>query len=490
MARHQSTKTLLLSRAERYAAGKALRGKVPRESHAQWSLRDGGEAVSILAETDGSRIPDLLPIRYERMMQNPFAFLRGAAAVMAADLADLPSVGLDVQACGDCHLMNFGVFATPEENILFDINDFDETLPGVDFSVDLKRLAASVAVAALDAGFSKKAARLAVAATAGAYRRRVRRLAKLAPIEAWQARTEIGQELERIDDPALRRRVQSLLTKARSNPQQDDNFPHLAAPADGSWRIEDRPPLIYHLPEDRDGMRTLQAHKVFHHYRETLPRERRVLVARYGLRDLAFKVVGVGSVGTFCVVGLFMTADDEPMFLQVKEAQASVLTRLTKGRSPAQPHQGQRVVEGQRMLQAASDVFLGWADDTASGRQFYVRQLKNRRLGSIAEMVEGQALTAYAELCGRTLARAHVRSGDAAAIAGYMGGSEIFDEAVTSFAMAYATQTARDHAALVAAKGSGKPTEKPAVKAGPKASGVGRAGRATRHAETRTSGRH
>lgn len=490
MARHQPTKPLLLSRAERYAAGKALRSKVPRESHAQWSLRDGGDAVSILAETDGSRIPELLPIRYERMMQNPFAFLRGAAAVMAADLADIPSTGLDVQACGDCHLMNFGVFATPEENILFDINDFDETLPGIDFSVDLKRLAASIAVAALDAGFSKKAARLTVTATVAAYRRRLRRLAKLAPIEAWQARTELGQELARIDDPALRRHVQGLLAKARNNPQQDDNFPHLEATADGSWRIEDRPPLIYHLPEEHDGTRTLQADKVFRHYRETLPPERRVLVTRYGLRDLAFKVVGVGSVGTFCVVGLFMTADDEPLFLQVKEAQASVLTRLTKGRSPAQPHQGQRVVEGQRMLQAASDVFLGWAGDSASGRQFYVRQLKNRRLGSIAEVVEGQALTAYAELCGRTLARAHVRSGDAVAIAGYMGGSGIFDEAVASFAMAYAAQTTQDHAALVAAKGSGKTMEIPAVKPGPKASVSGRAGQPTRHAETRASGRH
>ncbi|QEL24926.1 DUF2252 domain-containing protein [Bosea sp. F3-2] len=483
----RQTKPLLLSRAERYAAGKALRSKVPRESHAQWSLRAGSEAVSILAESDGSRIPELLPIRYQRMMQNPFAFLRGAAAVMAADLAGLPSAGLGVQACGDCHLMNFGVFATPEENVHFDINDFDETLPGIDFTVDLKRLAASVAVAALNAGFSGKAARLTVAATVEAYRRRLRRLAKLAPIEAWQARTELGQELERLDDPALRRHVHGLLAKARSNPQQDDNFPHLEATTDGSWRIEDRPPLIYHLAEERDGTRALQAHKVFHRYRETLPPERLVLVARYELRDLAFKVVGVGSVGTFCVVGLFMTADDEPLFLQVKEAQVSVLTRL-KGGGPVPSHQGQRVVEGQRMLQAASDVFLGWADDDASGRQFYVRQLKNRRLGSIAEVVEGQALTAYAELCGRTLARAHVRSGDAAAIAGYMGGSEIFDEAVTSFAMAYATQSTQDHAALVAARDPGKTVEEPTVKAGAKASGAGGADPATRRV-TRASRR-
>lgn len=465
MARRRPTKPLLLARTERYAAGKSLRKEVPRESHAQWSPRAGSDAVAILSETDGSRIPELLPIRYERMMQNPFAFLRGAAAVMATDLAGLPSAGLAVQACGDCHLMNFGAFATPEENVLFDINDFDETLPGIDFTIDLKRLAASVAVAALDAGFPRKAARLGVTATVSAYRRRLRRLAKLAPIGAWQARIELGQELERIDDPALRRHVQGLLTKARRNSPQDDNFPHLEATTDGSWRIEDRPPLIYHLAEEGDGPRTLQAHKVFHHYRETLPPERRVLVERYGLRDLAFKVVGVGSVGTFCAIGLFMTADGEPLFLQVKEAQASVLTRLAKGRSPAPLHQGQRVVEGQRMLQAASDVFLGWADDGASGRQFYVRQLKNRRLGSIAEVVEGKALTAYAELCGRTLARAHVRSGDAAAIAGYMGGSAIFDEAVTSFAMAYATQTTHDHAALVAAKGADKKVKEGASRA-------------------------
>lgn len=459
MARHQPAKPLLLSRAECYAAGKALRSKVPRESHADWAPRPSSEAVAILAGTDDSRIPELLPIRYERMMLSPFAFLRGAAAVMAADLAGLPSAGLPVQACGDCHLMNFGAFTTPEENILFDINDFDETLPGIDFAVDLKRLAASVAVAALDAGRTKKAARLTVAATVSAYRRRLRRLAKLTPLEAWHARTELGQELERIDDPVLRRHVQSLLTKAARNPKQDSNFPHLQATADGSWRIEDRPPLIYHLPEERDSTRSLQAHKVFHHYRETLPPERRVLATRYGLRDLAFKVVGVGSVGTFCVVGLFMTADDEPLFLQVKEPQTSVLSRLTKAKNPGPPHQGQRVVEGQRMLQAASDVFLGWADDSASGRHFYVRQLKNRRLGSIAEVVEGQALTAYAELCGRTLARAHVRSGNAATIAGYMGASDVFDDALTSFAMAYAAQTALDHAALVAAKGPAKTME-------------------------------
>ncbi len=453
MTRHQPAKPQLLSRAERYAAGKALRSKVPRESHADWTPRSSSQAVAILAGTDDSRIPELLPIRYERMMVSPFAFLRGAAAVMAEDLAGLPSTGLPVQACGDCHLMNFGAFTTPEENVLFDINDFDETLPGIDFAVDLKRLAASVAVAALDAGFSRKAARLTIAATVSAYRRRLRRLAKLTPLEAWHARTELGQELERIDDPALRKHVQGLLTKASRNPQQDSNFPRLHAGADGSWSIEDRPPLIYHLPEERDSTRSLQAHKVFHHYHETLPPERRVLATRYGLRDLAFKVVGVGSVGTFCVVGLFMTADDEPLFLQVKEAQTSVLARLTKSKNPGPPHQGQRVVEGQRMLQAASDVFLGWADDSASGRHFYVRQLKNRRLGSIAEVVEGEALTAYAELCGRTLARAHVRSGDAATIAGYMGASEIFDDAVTSFAMAYAAQTTLDHEALVAAKG-------------------------------------
>ncbi|WP_069881776.1 DUF2252 domain-containing protein [Bosea sp. BIWAKO-01] len=459
MTRHQPAKPQLLSRAERYAAGKALRGKVPRESHADWTPRPGSDAVAILAGTDAGRIPELLPIRYERMMLSPFAFLRGAAAVMAEDLAGLPSAGLPVQACGDCHLMNFGAFTTPEENVLFDINDFDETLSGIDFAVDLKRLAASVAVAALDAGFSRRAARLTVAATVSAYRRRLRRLAKLTPLEAWHARTELGAELERIDDPALRKQVQGLLTKASRNPQQDSSFPRLHAGADGSWGIEDRPPLIYHLPEERDGTRSLQAHKVFHHYRETLPPERRVLVTRYGLRDLAFKVVGVGSVGTFCVIGLFMTADDEPLFLQVKEAQTSVLSRLTKGKNPGPPHQGQRVVEGQRMLQAASDVFLGWADDSASGRHFYVRQLKNRHLGSIAEVVEGEALTAYAELCGRTLARAHARSGDAAAIAGYMGASEIFDDALTSFAMAYAVQTALDHAALVAAKDPGKTTE-------------------------------
>src|SRR5216683_1913316 len=358
------------SRTERFKQGKELRRKTPREAHADLKGSITRSAVEILAESDAERVPELVPERYRRMMLNPFAFLRGAAAVMATDLAGQPMAGLPVQAGGDSHLMNFGAFVTPEDNILFDVNDFDETLPGVDFTVDLKRLAASVAVAALDAGSNKKQARAVAAATVKAYRTHIAALAKLSPLEIWHSRIDLEQEIK-------------------------------------------------HL----------------------------------GTGDLRRKPVGVGSVGTYCYVALFMTADNEPLFLQIKQALNSVLERLN-GKLAYKGNQGRRVVHGQQMMQAASDIFLGSTQDDTSRRQFYIRTLKNRRLGGVSEISEGEALSDYAQLCGRTLARAHARSGDPAGIAGYAGKSEVLDDAIASFAMAYADQTNADHAALVKAKGS------------------------------------
>jgi uncharacterized protein (DUF2252 family) len=398
-----------------------------------------------------------VPERYSRMSVDRFAFLRGAAAVMATDLAGQPTAGIPVQAGGDSHLMNFGAFVTPENNILFDVNDFDETLPGVDFTVDVKRLAASVAVAALGSGAPKKAARAYAAATVRAYRSHLAALAKLAPLEIWHSRIDLENEIDRIAHGGLRRKLAGVVAKARSEGlSKDDNFPHLVGEDD--MRIVDKPPTIFHLNPKADAQHRLSFQRVFAAYREGVAPDRLRLLDRFTMKDLVFKAVGVGSVGTFCCVGLFLTGDNEPLFLQLKQAQHSVLERLGS-KLRYKGHQGRRVVEGQRMMQAASDIFLGQTQDDATGRQFYLRTLKNRRLGGISEISEEEALSSYAQLCGRTLSRAHARSGDPAAIAGYMGKSEVFDDAIASFAMLYASQTIRDHAALVASRTAAKSAE-------------------------------
>ncbi len=445
------SKSSLSTLTERYQRGKELRKKAPLEKHADLLGPDKRDPVAILAAGDRTRVPELVPIRYERMLVSPFTFLRGAAAVMAEDLKHQVTAGIQVQGCGDCHLLNFGAFGTQEGNILFDINDFDETLPGVDFSVDLKRLAASVAVAALAAKFSKSRARATAAIAVELYRTRLRALAKMSPLEVWHSRIELAREIKRIDDRAVRRQLHEIITKAGKKLVEDDNFPHLVK---GKMpHIEDRPPLIYHFTKKSDARHRVDAERVFSQYQRRLPPERLCLFDRYHLQDIAFKVVGVGSVGTFCAVGLFMSGDGAPLFLQIKEARNSVLECLGpkyKG------HPGRRVVEGQRTMQAASDTFLGWTEDEASARHFYVRQLKNRRLGSVSELVEERALTSYARLCGSTLARAHARSADAAILSGYMGKSGKFDDALASFAMAYADRTKKDYDKLAKAKGVAK----------------------------------
>ncbi|MEH2539444.1 MULTISPECIES: DUF2252 domain-containing protein [unclassified Bradyrhizobium] len=450
------------SRTERFKAGKALRRKTPREAHADLKGSMSRNAVAILAESDPDRVPELVPERYARMTLNPFAFLRGAAAVMATDLAAQPVAGIPVQAGGDSHLMNFGAFVTPEDNILFDVNDFDETLPGVDFTVDLKRLAASVAVAASAAGTNKKQARAIAAATVKAYRTHISAIAELSPLEIWHSRIDLEQAIDRIGNGGLRRKLAGVIAKVRGEGlSKDDNFPHLVR--GDNPRIVDKPPTIFHLDPKADARHKLGVERVFAAYRKGLNPDRLRLLERFTMKDLAFKAVGVGSVGTFCCVALFMTDDNEPLFLQVKQAQRSVLERLG-GKLAYKGNQGRRVVEGQQMMQAASDIFLGYTQDEDSGHQFYVRTLKNRRLGGVSEISEGEALSDYAQLCARTLARAHARSGDPAAIAGYAGKSEVLDDAIASFAMAYANQTILDHAALVNAKSPAKTAKTITVK--------------------------
>ena len=448
----------LKSRAERYEQGKELRASTPREAHAELHGPRDRDAVAILAQSDPERVAALLSERYKRMIADPFGFLRGAAAVMAADLAHQPMAGAPVQACGDCHLMNFGAFNSPEDNILFDINDFDETLPGVDFTVDVKRLAASVAVAAGAAKMSDKRARSLAASAVTAYREHMFGLMDLSPLEIWHSRVDLEQELKEIESPELRRSLSTVIRHAQHRGlDKDDNFPHLVTGAEP--RIADKPPTIFHITANTIGGRKIDFARVFALYRETLTPDRSVLLDRYRMTDVAFKAVGVGSVGTICVVGLFLSGDNEPLFLQVKQAQRSVLERLSEKLAYQGP-EGRRVVEGQRMMQAASDIFLGWTADEPVGLEFYVRILKNRRLGAVSDLAEQQALSEYARLCGRTLARSHARSGEPAVIAGYMGRNGAFDDALGSFAMAYADQTVKDHAALVKAKGSAK-TEPP-----------------------------
>ena len=432
-------------RTERLRAGKELRQSVPRESHAE--LRGSGErsALKILEKDDVHRVGWLVPIRYKRMGEDPFSFMRGAAAVMAEDLTHQPLTGLTVQACGDAHLMNFGAFVTPEGNIAFDVNDFDETLPDIDFTVDLKRLAASAAVAAIDAGLLQKEARLMSAIAAKAYRERMHELSQLSPSNIWHSTIKLDDELANFNAKA-KQKLQAIIDRVRGGGLlEDDNFPHLVK---GGHRIADKDCTIFHLDGKRGKELKLDPERLFAIYGKAITPDRQRLLSRYQMRDVAFKAVGVGSVGTFCLVALFETADDDTLLLQVKEARQSVLERF-KGKAAYRDNQGRRVVEGQRMMQTASDVFLGYSRDDESGRDFYVRALKSHRLGGISDVAEIKALAEYSALCGKTLARAHARSGEPAAIAGYMGKSEVMDEAVASFAVAYSDRNTADHAELV-----------------------------------------
>lgn len=435
-------------REQRKAAGKALRAVVAREAHAAFTVDPARDPLPILTATDTLRVASLVPERYKRMAASPFAFYRGAAALMAHDLAASPRIGLPVQACGDCHLMNFGAFSSPEGNVLFDINDFDESYPGVDFIVDLKRLVGSVAVAAQNDGMPDKKAEALAAATVKAYRDFMSFLADRSPLEIWQTRMDLRDQIEGLGDADLETKVLDGLFKAERKGKAATEQPRVEAGDDGAMRFVDKPPFIFHVGADGHRIDHVLSPAALARYKATLLPERAMLLERYALHDVAFKVVGVGSVGTFCAIGLMMTADGEQIVLQLKQALDSAVVGLAAAPVPLE-HQGRRVVEGQRALQAASDIFLGWTQDE-TGRQFYLRQLKNRRLGSIGELMEGKALPAYATLCGRTLARAHARTGDPAAITGYVGKSEVLDEALASFAMRYASQTVLDHAKLTA----------------------------------------
>jgi uncharacterized protein (DUF2252 family) len=439
------------AQAERYQQGVLLRREIPRERHADLGPRD---PVKILAVGDRTRMPELVPVRYQRMLTSPFSFLRGAAAVMAQDLKNEPSAGIAVQACGDCQLMNFGAFSTPEGMIYFDINSFDETLPGVDFTVDLKRLAASVAVAALATKVPTKRVRAAAATTVAAYRRRMGALAKLSPLEIWHSKIDLVEEISQFEDRKLRKRFNAVVKKAAKTAEHDDNVLQIV----GGTRIADKPPLIYHPEPTVDTRQRFDANEIFASYKKSLPSDSRRIFEQYTLRDTAFKVTGVASVGTFCTVNLFTSRDGAPLVLQLSEARTSVLECLGP---KFDGHPGQRVADGQRILQATGDIFLGWADEPVSGRHFYVRQLKNHWLGSLPEFANN-VFEDYGQLCAKALACAHARSADPAVIAGYVGEDDAFDDALASFAMVYAARTQEDYDWLVKAarRGTAEPAKR------------------------------
>ena len=384
------------------------------------------------------------------MLQSPLAFYRGAAAIMAADLARTPVSGVRVQSCGDCHLLNFGGFATPERRHIFDINDFDETLPAP-WEWDVKRLAASFVIAARNSRFSQRTARAAAAAAVRSYRERMAEYAEMPTLDAWYA--SVSGIVENAEDPELRTRYERILRKERKRDHAHE-FARLAVDTGGVARIRDDPPLVYH-PDLAHGARfsTAGIRRAMERYRASLADERRVLFDRYRLCDVAVKVVGVGSVGTRCTIALFLAGENDPLFLQFKEARRSVLEPFA-GKS-AYPNRGERVVMGQRLMQAASDIFLGWTRGEG-GRHFYVRQLRDVKISPMLELMKPRNLVNYATACGWVLARAHARSGDAAVLAGYLGKSTTFDDAIAGFAVAYADQNERDHAALVAAVRAGR----------------------------------
>ena len=455
-----------LSPAQRAERGKAARAKVPRQSHEVFDRPpDRPEPVALLQEQESSRVPELVPVRHGRMMASPFSYFRGAALPMASDLAGTPVSGLAVQACGDAHLSNFGIFGSAERRLVFDVNDFDETLPGP-WEWDVKRLAASMEVAARDSGFPVKKRREIVQATVASYRQAMRDFAPMTNLAVWYAHADMDR-LQAQLRAQLKARQRTLLGKGLARARTRDSLQEvgkLTRTVDGRLRIISDPPLLVPVDELLPKQADLKAFwsqlaDLIARYRRTLETDRRYLLDQFEFTDMARKVVGVGSVGTRCWILLMHGRDDsDALFLQVKEAEPSVLSRFVGASKYG--NQGQRVVAGQRLMQASSDIFLGWqrieAGLDGQQRDFYVRQLRDWKFSLDIETMVPRGMGLYGQLCGWTLARAHARSGDRIAIAAYLGSSDVFDQAITRFAAAYADQNERDYDALRAAVASGR----------------------------------
>ena len=451
---------------ERVARGKAARREVPRSSHAGFTPGEHrADPVALLEQQAVTRVPELVPIRYGRMLVSPFTFYRGAALIMAADLAGTPRSGITTQVCGDAHLMNFGAFASPERRLEFGINDFDETCPGP-WEWDVKRLAASFALAGRDNGFSTKERTRVLLALLGEYRSGMHQFAAMTNLDVWYSHIDVEaaiKELQKGVSAAVRKRAEANVAKARTRDslQAFDKLTHVVG---GQRRIISDPPLVQPIEELFEGLERDQIldvlRAVIRSYRRTLPSDRRHLLEDFRLADVARKVVGVGSVGTRAWIVLMLGRDDtDPLFLQAKEAEASVLEEFV-GRSDRRSH-GQRVVHGQHLMQASSDIFLGW--DHVQGydgveRDFYVRQLRDWKGAALVDTMTPATMAIYARVCASALVRAHARSGDRIAIASYLGSSDAFDRALAEFSEAYADQNDRDYDALVQAEQSGRIT--------------------------------
>ncbi len=452
--------------AERVARGKSARTEVPRAGHAEYSAGPARpDPVALVEGQAASRVPDLVPIRYGRMLVSPFTFYRGAALIMASDLARTPRSGLNVQLCGDAHLMNFGVFGSPERRLVFDINDFDETAPGP-FEWDVKRLAASFAIAGRDNGFNEKERRRSLLAVANEYRTSMAKFAGMNNLDVWYTVLDVDAWLTTAGKDVkakVLKRAEANIAKARTR-DSHQAYNKLTRLVDGEPRIISDPPLIQPVAElfdavDHERIRT-EIHEMFVRYRGSLQSDRRSLLEQFRIIDVARKVVGVGSVGARAWIILLLGRDDnDPVFLQAKEAQASVLSSFAGPKSRVS--NGQRVVNGQHLMQASSDIFLGWSSAVGIDgvkRDYYFRQLRDWKGSAMVETMDPLRLELYGRLCGRALARAHARSGDRIAISAYLGTGDTFDKAITEFSERYAEQNDLDYAALVAAETSGRIT--------------------------------
>jgi len=459
----RAPKVVHLTEAERSGRGRSAREQAPRASHAALEV-DARDPVAIVDADSESRVPELVPIRYGRMLVSAFTFYRGAASLMAHDLAATPRSRLNAQLCGDAHLSNFGGFASPSRDLVFDLNDFDETLSGP-FEWDVKRLAASVEIAGRDRGFDEKTRRASVLMSVRSYREAMRSYAGMGNLAVWYSRLDVTQLIAGLDAQKHKQQVKNI-KRAAAKAQTKDSlkaFAKLTHEVDGEPRISSDPPLIVPIDElagdrDREAI-TAEVMELFRGYRRSLQPDRRLLLEGFRFADLARKVVGVGSVGTRCWIMLMLGRDNgDPLFLQIKETGPSALESVL-GRSQYRNH-GQRVVEGQRLMQAASDIFLGWIHNKAGldgkPRDFYVRQLWDWKTSVDVDTIQPQGLEIYARACGGTLARAHARSGDRIAIASYLGKNDVFDRAVAEFAVAYADQNERDYDALVQAARDGR----------------------------------
>jgi uncharacterized protein (DUF2252 family) len=440
-------------RSERYEMGKQIRKKCPRSSHAKWkSPSNRPDPVDLIIESNKGRIPRLIPVRHGRMGMSPFTFYRGAALNMASDLSFTPATGMNVQACGDGHLCNFGGFATPERNVIFSINDLDETLPAP-WEWDVKRLAASFVVASRNNNLSEDTARNTVLECVRSYRENMMIFSEMRTMELWHYSLGPDQLISKLKDPELKHRGMKRLEKERARSIAEEIFPQIVKGSGKTNFIKDQLPSIFHWENHSPGEVVQEVKDAFDLYKTSLSPGFSHLLNRYELKDVVIKVVGVGSVGTACWVFLLMTGDGDPLFIQAKEARRSVLEAYA-GKS-IYPNSGQRVVYGYRLLQPFSDPFLGWTTGK-EGRHFFFRQLRDIKISIKVETFGKSEMLSYADWCGQALALSHARSGDSAMLSGYMGSSDTFDQAIAGFSLAYADQNEKDHASLIKAIKSGK----------------------------------